>query len=119
MPFRSRGSWGGASFYLGRKLTQPVNLEIQDMRKKENNSHCFPAQGNEGFFCSVFLVPNKAGGNQQPVVNLRLLDQFLPNKHFKMEGIHIGKGATKERRFYGQDQSQGYIFHVFPLSRRL
>ena len=35
---------------------------------------------------NIFLVGKRDGGNQ-PVVNLRYLNQFIPYQHFKMEGL--------------------------------
>ena len=49
----------------------------------------------EGFVSSLFVVPKKGGGNH-PVVNLKLLNQFLVYKHFKKEGIHMLKDLLKQ-----------------------
>ena len=42
-----------------------------------------------GFYSNLFLVPKKAHGSAQPVINLRALNQFVLTEHFKMEGIHM------------------------------
>ena len=42
----------------------------------------------DGFFFRLFLVPKKEG-QMRPVLNLKLLNQFIYHRHFKMEGMHI------------------------------
>ena len=42
----------------------------------------------DGFFFRLFLVPKKEG-QMRPVLNLKLLNEFIYHRHFKMEGMHI------------------------------
>ena len=53
---------------------------------------------HQGFVSSIFLVPQKGGG-QRPVVNLLPLNQFIPCEHFKMEGIHMLKDLLRKGDF--------------------
>ena len=48
----------------------------------------------EGFFSTLFLVPNNDEG-QKPVVNMKALKQFVLMPHFKMEGIHTIKNLLR------------------------
>ena len=45
-------------------------------------------------YSNLFLVPKKDGG-QCPVINLKVLNNFVSKKHFKMEGIHTLKDLLK------------------------
>ena len=47
------------------------------------------------FLSSIFLVEKKDGG-QGPVVNLKMLNNYLPYKHFKMEGLPLLKEVLLE-----------------------
>ena len=47
-----------------------------------------------GFYSTLFLVPKKDGG-QRPVINLKVLNQFVRAQHFKMEGIHTLKDSPE------------------------
>ena len=40
------------------------------------------------FYSSLFLISKKDGGNQA-VINLKDLNQIIPYKHFKMEGLQM------------------------------
>ena len=47
---------------------------------------------------NMFLVAKKSGG-KRPVLNLRSLNNFVPNATFKMEGIHLLKDFLKHNYF--------------------
>ena len=47
---------------------------------------------------NMFLVAKKAGG-KRPVLNLRPLNNFVPNETFKMEGIYLLKDFLKHNYF--------------------
>ena len=47
---------------------------------------------------NMFLVAKKTGG-KRPVLNLRPLNNFVPNETFKMEGIHSLKDFLKSNYF--------------------
>ena len=47
---------------------------------------------------NIFLVAKKSGG-KRPVLNLRPLNNFVPNETFKMEGIHLLKDFLKHNYF--------------------
>ena len=51
-----------------------------------------PGQG--GFVSQIFLVPKKDGGFR-PVINLKALNKFIAEEHFKMEGFHMVKDLAK------------------------
>ena len=45
-------------------------------------------------YWNLFLIPKKDGG-QRPVINLKVLNNFVSKKHFKMEGIKTLKDLLK------------------------
>ena len=71
------------------KVTEKLVLqEVNEMLEKgaiRETIHC-KAQ----FVSHLFLVSKKDGG-EQPVINLKDLNTFIPYKHFKVEGLHILK----------------------------
>ena len=50
--------------------------------------------GQEGFISQIFLVPKKDGGYRS-VINLKALNRFIAEEHFKMEGFHMVKDLVK------------------------
>ena len=73
-----------------------------------------PSQ-EQGFLCSLFVVP-KMGGGHRPVINLKHLKGFVPYEHFKMESIHMlnrlhshAEGSSKKRGLYGKNRPEGCI----------
>ena len=71
-----------------------LNQEVQALLDKKA-VHQVQNNDSTGFTSSLFVVPKKDGGNR-PVVNLKLLNQFLVYKHFKMEGIHMLRDLLRE-----------------------
>ena len=69
-----------------------VSVEVQKMLEKQAISVVPP--GQEGFISQIFLVPKKDGG-YRPVVNLKALNRFVAEEHFKMEGFHMVKDLVK------------------------
>ena len=69
-----------------------VSTEVQAMIEKRAISGVQPDQ--RGFVSQIFLVPKKDGGHR-PVVNLKALNKFIVEEHFKMEGFHMVKDLVK------------------------
>ena len=69
-----------------------VSTEVQAMIEKRAISVVQPDQ--RGFVSQIFLVPKKDGGHR-PVVNLKALNKFIVEEHFKMEGFHMVKDLVK------------------------
>ena len=69
-------------------LTQEAVLEqeVNKLLVKQAIHSIHPSNQEGGFISSMFVVPKKDGGSR-PVVNLKLLNQYLAYEHFKMEGI--------------------------------
>ena len=61
-----------------------VNLEIKKMFRKGAIKRTQPVQGE--FLSNLFLVGKKGEGNRS-VINLKILNQFVPFFHFKMERL--------------------------------
>ena len=60
-----------------------IDIEIHQMLEKEVIRVVLPRDSQKGFVSTLFLVPQKGGG-QRPVVNLRPLNQHIRYEHFKM-----------------------------------
>ena len=69
-----------------------MDLELREMLRKGVIKRTQPAQGE---FLSKFLVEKKDGG-YRPVINLRMLNQFISFLHFKMEGLSQLKHIIQE-----------------------
>jgi len=69
-----------------------VSIEIQTMLEKQAISVVQSDQ--RGFVSQIFLVPKKDGGHR-PVINLKALNKFIVEEHFKMEGFHMVKDLVK------------------------
>ena len=65
--------------------------EIQELLQKGVVTR---VETQDGFYSTLFLVPKKDGG-QRPVINLKALNGFVQNHHFKMEGIHTLKELVR------------------------
>ena len=68
--------------------------EIEILLQKKAISH-IPAPTNEttseqGFVSQLFAVSKKDGGIR-PVVNLKILNSYVQQRSFKMEGLHLMK----------------------------
>ena len=69
-----------------------VSIEIQSMLEK--GAIRVIHQHQREFVSQIFLVPKEDGGHQ-PVVNLKALNRFIVEEHFKMEGFHMIKDLVR------------------------
>ena len=61
------------------------------------------------FISNLFLVEKKDGGNRT-VINLKLLNQFIPYQHLKMEGLHCLRNSLKKGDYmYKVDLKDAYF----------
>ena len=72
-----------------------------------------PAQGE--FLSNLFLVRKKDGG-YHPVINLKMLNQFISFLHFKMKGLSLSKHLIQEGDWKGKLDLKDAYFSV-PLNR--
>ena len=70
-----------------------LDTEIQNLQKKGvvQLAQFHPDQ----YISTMFVVPKKDGGNR-PIINLKRLNQNIPYRHFKMEGIHMLKDLLQK-----------------------
>ena len=77
-----------------------IDLEVQALHQNNaisrvsNQNSCRTNQ----FVSPLFTVPKKGGGHR-PVINLKMLNQFIEYQHFKMEGIPMLKDLLKPGDF--------------------
>ena len=70
-----------------------ISAEIQTLIQKGAVSLQEPHQ--VGFVSQLFLVPKK-DGSFWPVVNLKALNKFIQEEHFKMEGFHMVRDLVRQ-----------------------
>ena len=68
---------------LNQEQQKQVDLEVNAMLGKGSIS--IVCHSKEKFLSSMFLI-SKIGGGNRSVINLRVLNWFIPYGHFKMEG---------------------------------
>ena len=68
-----------------------INRDTGNVRE---TSHKGGSTRPKGFCFSIFLVPKKDGVHR-PVINLKALNKFIVEEHFKMEGFHMVKDLIK------------------------
>ena len=68
-----------------------VSIEIPAMLGKQAIR---VVQSDQSFASQIFLVPKKDGCHR-PVINLKALNKFIVEEHFKMEGFHMVKDLIK------------------------
>ena len=69
-----------------------VSIEIQNVRKQAIR---VVQSDQKGFVSQIFLVPKKDGGHRL-VINLKALNKFTVEEHFKMEGFHKVKDLINQ-----------------------
>ena len=90
---------------FNQEQQKQVDLEVKAMLEKLSISKvCYLKRE---FYGSLFLISKKDGGNQA-VINLNDLNQFIPYKHFKMEGLQ--KYVFQKRDYMcKRDLKDGYF----------
>ena len=63
----------------------------------------------------MLLVPKNDGGGR-PVINLKALNSFIFNSHFRMEDLHLLKDLLSESNFMSKVDLKDVYFCV-PLYR--
>ena len=98
---------------MNKKQIALVDLELKEMLKKGAIMRTQPAQGE--FLSNLFLMGKKDGG-YRPVINLKMLNQFIPFLHFKMEGLSQLKRIIQEGDWMCKLDLKDAFFSV-PLDR--
>ena len=78
---------------MKKKQIALVDLELKEMLRKGAIMRIQLAQSE--FLSNLFLV-GKNNGSYRPVINLKMLNQFIHFLHFKMEGLSQLKNLIQE-----------------------
>ena len=62
-----------------------MDQEMRDQLEKKVIETC---SDSDGFFSPIFAIPKKDGG-WRPIINLKVLNQYLNTRLFKMENSEI------------------------------
>ena len=98
---------------MNKKQIALVDVELKEMLKKGTIMGAQLGQGE--FLSNLFLVGKKDGG-YRPVINLKMLNQFIPFLHFKMEGLSQLKHIIQEGDWMCKLDLKDAYFSV-PLDR--
>ena len=71
-----------------------ISVEVEAMLEKQAVSVVQP--NKDSFISQLFVIPKKDEG-YRPVVNLKALNRFIAEEHFKMEGFHMVKDLAESR----------------------
>ena len=69
-----------------------IDKEIVDLLKKGAIEVCSHTPGE--FVSNIFMIPKKSGGNR-PVIDMRVLSEFMEYIPFRMEDISLPKSVLK------------------------
>ena len=98
---------------MNKKQIALVDLELKEMLKKGAIMRTQPAQGE---FLSILFLMGKKDGGYRPVINLKMLNQFIPFLHFKLEGLSQLKHIIQEGDWMCKLDLKDAYFSV-PLDR--
>ena len=73
-----------------------IDKEIVDLLKKGAMEACSHTPGE--FVSNIFTVPKKSSGNR-PVIDMRVLNEFVEYIPFRMEDISLLKSVRKQGDF--------------------
>jgi ribonuclease HI len=91
-------------------VQHPVLLEeIEHMLLKHAIQEVDPQ--TPGFYSTFFLVPKKDGG-QRPVLNLKGLNKYVPNKTFKMQTLQVVQQQLQKGDWLASLDLKDAYFHV-------
>ena len=96
--------------------TELITAEVQELKSKGAISLVQDDTG--GFISQIFIVPKKDGG-YRPVINLRALNNYIPEEHFKMEGFHMVKDLIRPQDWLAKiDLKDAYLLVPIHLDHR-
>ena len=91
-----------------------IDKEIVDLLKKGAIEVCLHTPGE--FISNTFTVPQKSVGNR-PVIDMRVLNEFMEYISFRIEDISLLKSVLK-RRFFDKTQFKGHISNC-PIDQKI
>ena len=96
---------------------QLIDTEVEELLLKRAVTRV--AACKEEFISNIFLVPKKTG-DMRPVINLKPLNQYSQNIHFKMENIQMALNLISPRDFMvSLDLKDAYFnIPIFSLHRK-
>ena len=113
IPFRENPVQGRVpSCIIGEHEWEAADREIRVLCEKGVLATSFHEQGE--FISNFFLRPKKQSGKFRLICNLKALNEFVLNYHFKMENLtHVKNMITKECYMASIDLTEAY--HSVPV----
>ena len=95
---------------------QLIDTEVEELLLKRAVTRVAPCKE---FISNIFLVPQKTG-DMRPVINLKPLNQYIQNIHFKMENIQMNLNLVSPGDFMvSLDLKDAYFnIPIFSLHRK-
>ena len=91
-----------------------IDQEVWELLSKEAVHFVQPDSLQEPRFISSLFVTPKKGGGHRPVINLKLLNCFIPYEDFKLESIHILKDLLKKMDYMVKIDLK-YLYLTVPI----
>ncbi len=99
----------------GAELMVQMRVELTEILQKGEVTQVEETRG--GFHSTLFLLPKKYH-RQHPVINLKVLNQYVQTCHFKMEGLQTLKNLIKPGDWLAKVDLKDAYFTI-PISRSL
>lgn len=83
--------------------------EVKPLLEKNAIEIVDPQNSNVGFYLTIFIVPKQSGGFQA-ILNLRKLNKFIKNQHFKMKTLRsVIQSLNAGDWAFSKDLSDAYM----------
>lgn len=83
--------------------------EVKSLLEKNAIEIVDPQNSNVGFYSTIFIVPKQSGGFQA-ILNLRKLNKFIKNQHFKMKTLRsVIQSLNAGDWAFSKDLSDAYL----------
>ena len=99
--------------HFPKEQEELISAEVQTLVQKR--AVCLMKDHQVGFVSQLFLVSKKDGGFR-PVVNLKALNKYIQEEHFKMEGFHMVRDLVRQGDWLAKDAY--FLIPVHPCNQK-